>query len=846
MGKLTLGQLKLWQKFAVLILAMSLPAALVGVFYLRSTGQKLSQARAELAGIRYLGAIGAFESAVETHEGRAFVFLSGDAAARPAVLAARQQADEALRRLAGVNSALGERYGVRRDFRAIQSQWTALAAAALTQPAAQLVAAHTALLGRLGRLREAVAAGSRASSDPDQATRSLVEITSEYLPAALADEAALRRDAADAASKGYLGGDDRMGIQIAHARLLTDFAAVRAALAQVSPRFRAPLSHSLDSAARRAAEFYATVAAQIINTSTLKISAAAVDVAGHGARSALSHLLAAGAAAAAAANHSRIDALSEQRDLNLALILLAILLIHALSWTTERSLRNPLKRVVAVFEHIAAGRYDSEIETRRSDELGQVMQALAAMQLKLRTQIEHERAVAAENSRIRQALDKASTGVLLADADHLILYLNEAAQTGFSRHAAEIRSALPGFNAEMLRGSSLETLSSSPAAERRALQELQAARTEERTYGALTFRVITNPVTGAHGERLGTVMEWTDRSQEVRVEQELQGVLAAVNADDLTRRIALDNKTGFFAALGTGVNRLTDTLAEIVARVKGVARQIFLGAEEITMGNSNLSTRTEEQASSLEQTASSMEQMTTTVKQNADNASQANQLALAARDQAEQGVAVVGKAVGAMSGIDESAQKIADIIGVIDEIAFQTNLLALNAAVEAARAGEQGRGFAVVASEVRSLAGRSATAAKEIKSLIQDSVSKVADGSRLVTDSGHTLGEIVNAVKKVSDIVAEIAAASREQSSGIEQVNRAVMQMDQITQQNAALVEETIASSQVMTGRVRDLNETLARFKLASAANAEPHDQPAAGAAPPSDSLPRVAAGESR
>jgi methyl-accepting chemotaxis protein len=210
--------------------------------------------------------------------------------------------------------------------------------------------------------------------------------------------------------------------------------------------------------------------------------------------------------------------------------------------------------------------------------------------------------------------------------------------------------------------------------------------------------------------------------------------------------------------------------------------------------------------------------MTTTVKQNADNAGQANQLALAARDQAEQGGMVVGKAVQAMSGINDSARKIADIIGVIDEIAFQTNLLALNAAVEAARAGEQGRGFAVVASEVRNLAGRSATAAKEIKDLIQDSVKKVSDGSLLVTQSGQTLEQIVTSVKKVSDIVAEIAAASREQSLGIEQVGRAIMQMDELTQQNAALVEQATAASQGMTTEAGGLNEMMARYDFTGVA----------------------------
>src|SRR5689334_9988612 len=294
----------------------------------------------------------------------------------------------------------------------------------------------------------------------------------------------------------------------------------------------------------------------------------------------------------------------------------------------------------------------------------------------------------------------------------------------------------------------------------------------------------------------------------------MQTMLSAVLAGDLERRIAVEGKQGFFKAMSEGVNHLADNMTDVVRRVKGAASEVYRGAEEISQGNANLSQRTEEQSSSLEETASSMEEMTSTVKQNADNAGQANQLATAARDQAEKGGSVVSQAVKAMADINDASRKIADIIGVIDEIAFQTNLLALNAAVEAARAGEQGRGFAVVASEVRNLAGRSASAAKEIKDLIQDSVRKVSDGSALVTQSGHTLEQIVNSVKKVSDIVAEIAAASREQSSGIDQVGRAVMQMDELTQQNAALVEEATAASQSLADQSRDLNQLMERYNI--------------------------------
>jgi len=269
--------------------------------------------------------------------------------------------------------------------------------------------------------------------------------------------------------------------------------------------------------------------------------------------------------------------------------------------------------------------------------------------------------------------------------------------------------------------------------------------------------------------------------------------------------------------LGNGINQLTNGLAQLVAQAQMSADEIHRAAREIASGNADLQQRTEQQSSSLEQTASSMEEMTSTVKQNADNAAQANQLARTARNQAEAGGAVVGRAVQAMSTINDASRRIADIIGTIDEIAFQTNLLALNAAVEAARAGEQGRGFAVVASEVLNLSGRSATAAREIKELIADSVRKVEDGSVLVTQSGETLQQIVMAVKRVADIVAEIAAASREQSSGIGQVNTAIGQMDAMTQQNAALVNQAGEVAESMAQQAQSLRSLLERYRLAGA-----------------------------
>ena len=469
-----------------------------------------------------------------------------------------------------------------------------------------------------------------------------------------------------------------------------------------------------------------------------------------------------------------------------------------------------------------------------------------------------EQKLSAENGRIKQALDNVSANTMVADAELNIIYMNEAASNMFRNAQSDIIKDLPNFNSNDLIGTNIDGFHKNPSHQRNLLGNLTSTFSSQLNVGGRTFKIVANPIREADGTRIGTVVEWSDRTAEVAIEQEIDTIISSASAGDLSHRITTEGKEGFFLNLSKGLNRLvgiadnvisdvvtmfdglakgdltrqingeyegqfsklqTDAnttasrLTEVIGGINESANTVTSGAEEIAQGNSDLSQRTEEQAASLEETASSMEEMTATVTQSAQNATLANELAQEANTKADHGGKVVEQAITAMEAINDSSKRISDIIGVIDEIAFQTNLLALNAAVEAARAGEQGRGFAVVAGEVRNLAQRSAGAAKEIKELIRDSVGKVTDGTQLVNQSGETLQEIVQAVTKVADMISQISIASDQQSVGIQEVNKAISQMDEMTQQNAALVEQVSAAGDAMAEQARNMKSQLSFFQ---------------------------------
>ncbi len=487
-----------------------------------------------------------------------------------------------------------------------------------------------------------------------------------------------------------------------------------------------------------------------------------------------------------------------------------------LAFLFARSIVKSMRGAVTAATEIAGGKLDGQINVQGQDEVGELMrsmQRMQRMQRDLKERIERDQRIADENLRIRTALDTSSTGTFITDPERVMIYANDAFKKIVAQYESSIRLASPEFDASKVIGQHISYLGLSDATVRKAIAALErvGVTSFEERFGEVVLAQTVTAIKNEQCETSGEVCEWRDRTIEVQVEEEVARIVRDAASGDMSGSVETDGKQGFFLQLAQQLNGLLDAnagslehisallsalsrgdltvrmhgefsgvfaqmrddanataeqLADIVGHIKLSSGAINAAAGEIASGNSDLSHRTEQQAANLEETAASMEELTSTVKQNAESARQANQLAIGATGVASQGGEVVSQVVTTMSGIEASSRKIADIISVIDGIAFQTNILALNAAVEATRAGEQGRGFAVVASEVRTLAQRSAGAAKEIKGLIDDSVHKVAEGSALVRKAGATMAEIVASVQRVTDIMGRFLRLRRSSRPG--------------------------------------------------------------------------------
>lgn len=535
------------------------------------------------------------------------------------------------------------------------------------------------------------------------------------------------------------------------------------------------------------------------------------------------------------------------RNVTAAVVGVGVLLAAVIGYLLIRAITVPLNAAVGYLDKLSGGIYDNKIEVPKEDEIGKVLNALRSMQIKLGFDINDAKRRANEATRITNALDNASTGIMIADNDLNLIYLNPSVQSMLKGAEADIRKDLPDFSADNLMGVNIDTFHKNPAHQRQLLKSFTTTYRTTIKIGGRTFRLAANPVLNQAGERLGASMEWIDATEEVKVEEEVKRIVDAAVAGDLSQRIGLEDKQGFMKALGEGINNLTasagevidetvrvmegmsqgdlthaidreyqgtfkrlkdstnDTVAKLsktIADVRAAADALSSAAEEVSATAQSLSQASSEQASSVEETSASIEQMSASIAQNSENAKITDGMATKAAKEAAEG----GEAVKATAN---AMQEIAGKIGIIDDIAYQTNLLALNAAIEAARAGEHGKGFAVVAAEVRKLAERSQVAAQEIGELAGGSV-------RQAEKAGNLLREIVPSIAKTSDLVQEITAASEEQSSGVAQINTAMAQLSQTTQQNASGSEQLAATSEEMSGQAEELQKLMAFFRIAA------------------------------
>ena len=839
-----LARFSLPGKMAFIAVVFLLVIALLLGFYLNAQFNSIDFSARERVGVAAIAPTIGIAEALGTHAAKA-----DDASFRAVGSAIKAAASE-------LEKPLSE-LGLRDRWHELERQWDAVIAAESGRAEA-VQAFSVALTGFISDVADA----SNLTLDPDIDSYYLMDAAAFRLPGLVDSGLLIHQLGAALSQRGLVPVNDRIRM----AETFTVFNSVLEPIssgldkvAAVNPPIAQELAVARASLAKTAEALGVALREEVIGSGDAPVVPGKISAdADHAIESAL---------VLWRASLGKLDVLLERRVDGMYLAMWETLLVVALALVlatyfflaVRAQMSGAVGRIAEGVERIAKGDLTNDVNHDGADEFGQIAGLLNTMRSELASRFDRERTVALENLRIRNALDGASTAMMLADADGRILYMNRSVHTLLSKAQDELAKHLPGFDADRLIGRNFDEFHRNPAHQRSLIDNLAGMHEAFIQVGSYHFRLRVSRVFGNDGKPVGAVIEWVNRTAEVSVENELSGLVEAAVRGDFAGRLAIEGKNGFFRQLAEGMNQLmgvisssvddvarvlnalargdlTDSittdyqgtfgqlkedtnatvsrLRELVGQIKEATDAINVAAGEIAAGNGDLSARTEEQASSLEETASSMEEINVTVKNNAENARQARELAERSDLVASAGGEKMTQVVSTMGAIQDSARKIADIIGVIDSIAFQTNILALNAAVEAARAGEQGRGFAVVASEVRTLAQRSAQAAREIKGLIADSVSRVESGGTLVDDAGATMKDIVDNFRELSSLVAQIASASHEQSSGIEQVTQAVGQMDQTTQQNAALVEQAAAAAESLRDQAGVLSRTVSTFVL--------------------------------
>ncbi len=551
---------------------------------------------------------------------------------------------------------------------------------------------------------------------------------------------------------------------------------------------------------------------------------------------------------------SNITTLIPQSVFDTVGILLVLLLMLA-----SRSNSKQLKRLHTHITEITEGNFKTQIDSKGSSLLPQILGRLDSLQIKLGADIEDVNSALNDSQRIESALNATSSNIMVIDRFHSIIFINASLGKMLNSVENELKVGLPNFDTNSLLRKNIDALFQEPEQQIKLLDNAKETYKTRLNIDSIILDTVTDPIFGENGERLGTVIEWKNMTGQLAIEANIERIVTDASKGILNGRIPTDNLQGFEQNISQSVNALlesfgqtTQTLNRILSgmsegdltlrlennyegdllvmktavnsalsnieatfgQIKRGASEIGTMSSEVSVASDDLSQRTQQQAASLEETAASMEELTSTVQQSTQNTAQANILAHTAAQEAEEGIVVMSRTFEAMNSITELSRKIGDITSVIDSIAFQTNLLALNAAVEAARAGEQGRGFAVVASEVRNLAQKSAGAAKDISTLITSATQQIEAGTSLVEQTNTVFEQMVSKIRDVENLVSEVASTALEQSKGLDQINLAVSHLDQTTQQNAALVEELSSTAGNMSEQAEEQAEFVGRFKI--------------------------------
>ncbi|MGZ4955210.1 MAG: methyl-accepting chemotaxis protein [Methylobacter sp.] len=863
--KINFGKhLSIGAKIGLLGIMMILPSVMLIKLLVDEKNIDIKYTQQEIQGLEYITPLKQILIHVAEHRSLTDSYLHEvNDSSRKNIDGIRKTVADEVKAVEAVNSIYGEAFKSSDKWEEIKQGWSNLEQKSLQLVAEDNYTQHNNLIYKIRELIEDVSARSNLTLDSEPVTNYLMAIATVLEPELIDYLNDFRTtNIYNAKNGGQLQEKLRTQVAIGDQRIRNQSLKIinnLNTIYEVDENLKPALEDKQNIFSIKVIGLLNLIKREIYNANTISISPEQIAQQGTEALNSVYALDAASILLLKSGLEERKTRLENSKLSILTIVIFTIVLVSFIGYLNIRNIVKTLKEIVNIFSRIGEGEFKNVIDLHKHAELGDLLRSLHAMQVNLNVNISETREQVIKSTRVQRALDNANSCVMLADNNFQVIYMNQAVQSLFKEAETDIREQLPDFDASNISGANIDLFHRNPSHQRKFLSNLHSNFKSDIKIGPRHFHISVNPVIDSESQRIGSVIEWLDRTLEVKIEQEIADIVAAVKAGELSNRIDLSDKDGFFEKISIGINEFSDLiehvfmdisnamqclaegdltktiaseyqgdylkcknsvndsmrkLADIVNQIKESSETIKISSQEIASDNNKLSHRAEQQASNLQETASSMNELASTVKNNSDSAQNANQLAEDACVMAENSGSIVKSAISAMTEINESNNRISYVIEVIDEIAFQTNLLALNASVEAARAGEQGRGFAIVAQEVRSLAQRSALAAQETKDLIQSSKQKVQIGSELVNETGNALTEIVTRIKKVNYIVAEIASASVQQTSGINQVNQAVSQMDDITQQNAALAEQTSETSASMSKLSSGMVKLLDFFKI--------------------------------